>query len=74
MSITRTLDLTFTTEANQTQRISISEARSDLDNNQINSAMNNIISYNIFSGQGGNLVGKKAAQLVIREVQPFEMA
>lgn len=73
LSISRTLDLTFITESNQSHRISIPDSRSDLDNTQINSAMNNLIAYSVFTGNGGNLTGKKAAQLTTRETQSFEI-
>ncbi|HWP97969.1 MAG TPA: DUF2922 domain-containing protein [Syntrophomonadaceae bacterium] len=74
MSITRTLSLTFTTVSNKNQSISISNARPDLDNSQVNQAMTSLMASNVFASSGGNLTGKKAAQLVIREVQPFVVA
>lgn len=59
METTRVLEMTFTTELNKKHVIRVADARSDITASEVAEAMDNIISKNIFSGTGGELVEKK---------------
>lgn len=58
METTRVLEMTFTTELNKKHVIRVADARSDITASEVAEAMDNIISKNIFSGTGGELVEK----------------
>lgn len=73
MSIERTLQMNFTTTGNKTYQISFPAARADLSDSDVNNAMSEIITRNIFSLEGGQLSGKKSARLVTREINDFSL-
>jgi hypothetical protein len=70
---TRVLEMTFTTELNKKHVIRVADARSDITASEVAEAMDNIISKNIFSGTGGELVEKEKAQLITTQVEEFEI-
>jgi hypothetical protein len=65
--------MTFTTELNKKHVIRVADARSDITASEVAEAMDNIISKNIFSGTGGELVEKEKAQLITTQVEEFEI-
>ncbi len=69
----RTLEMTFATELDKKHVIRITDARSDATDAEVTAAMDNIISKNIFSGTGGELVGKVSAQLIITQKDEFNI-
>ncbi|MGI6421653.1 MAG: DUF2922 domain-containing protein [Syntrophomonadaceae bacterium] len=73
METTRVLEMTFTTELNKKHVIRVADARSDITASEVAEAMDNIISKNIFSGTGGELVEKEKAQLITTQVEEFEI-
>ena len=73
METTRVLEMTFTTELNQKHVIRVADARSEITALEVATAMDNIISKNIFSGTGGELVEKAKAQLITTQVEEFEI-
>ncbi|MDD3363449.1 MAG: DUF2922 domain-containing protein [Syntrophomonas sp.] len=64
MAAQRVLEMDFSTELGKTQRMRVYEARADLTGAEVNTAMNNIVSKNIFSGTSGQLTGKVGARIV----------
>ncbi len=74
MAIQRTLEMDFSTQLGKTQRVLVYEARENLTSAEINTAMNTIVSKNIFSGSGGELTGKTGARVVSRDVNEFTLA
>lgn len=73
MATERSLELYFTTSGDRSFHLSIPDAKPDLTASGINTAMDEIIALNVFSGQGGALVGKKSASLVTKETVEFTM-
>lgn len=71
MAIERSLELYFVTSGDRSFHLSIPEAKSDLTASGVNTAMNEIITLNVFSGQGGSLTGKKSANLITKETVEF---
>ncbi|NLO20726.1 MAG: DUF2922 domain-containing protein [Syntrophomonadaceae bacterium] len=65
--------MTFTTELNKKHVIRVADARSDVTALEVATAMDNIISKNIFSGTGGELVEKTSAQLITTQVDEFDI-
>ncbi len=64
MAAQRVLEMDFSTELGKTQRMRVYEARTNLTGAEVNTAMNNIVSKNIFSGTGGQVTGKVGARIV----------
>lgn len=73
MSIERTLEMFFNTAGERSHRIDIVDAKSSLAANEVNAAMNSIISSNIFLGQGGDLASKKSARLITKQTEDYTM-
>ncbi|MBC7075722.1 MAG: DUF2922 domain-containing protein [Syntrophomonadaceae bacterium] len=73
MSIQNTLEMDFATELNKTYRMRVYEAREDLTSAEIAAVMDDIITKNIFTTNGGELTGKLAARIVSRETQEFDL-
>ena len=67
--MTRTLQLIFSNQENRNVTISVSEARADLTEVEVETVMNHILSRNIFTSSGGELVKGVRAQVVSREVE-----
>ncbi|NLO90133.1 MAG: DUF2922 domain-containing protein [Clostridia bacterium] len=67
------LQLTFRTAGGRRRTISIDNPRSNLTDAEVQSAMDTIISKNIFETSDGNLVGVVSAQLVTTEVHEFDV-
>lgn len=73
METTRVLEMTFTTELNKKHVIRVADASSEITALEVAAVMDNIISKNIFSGPGGELVEKEKAQLITTQVEEFEI-
>jgi len=71
MATTITLEMDFATELSKTHRMRVYNAKSDLTSSQINTAMDSIISENIFNTSGGELVSKLEARLITKETEEF---
>lgn len=67
MAIQRVLQMDFATELGRNHRIRVYDAREDLTASEVSSAMDQIVTSNIFSGSGGELTGKSAAQITVSE-------
>lgn len=70
----RTLEMTFATELDKKQVIRVWDARSDVTSAEVIAAMDNIISKNIFSGTGGELVEKVSAQLITTQTDDIDIS
>ncbi len=73
MSLERTLQLKFTTTNNKTYQISIVDARADLSDSNVTTAMNDIIALNVFAPDDNGLSTKKSASLITKEITEFSL-
>jgi hypothetical protein len=73
MSAQRILEMDFSTELGKTQRMRVYEARADLTGSDVNTAMDNIVSKNIFSGSSGQLTGKVGARIVSTDSNDLDL-
>jgi len=71
--ITRTLEMTFSTELDKDHVIRVYDARDDITGGEITTVMDDIISKNIFYGTGGEITGKMGAKLITKEVSSFDI-
>lgn len=69
MEETKTLQMTFLNEANGRVTISVADPREDLTENEVETAMNNIITANVINSSGGDLVGIVSARIITRQVE-----
>ncbi|MFJ7953495.1 DUF2922 domain-containing protein [Lysinibacillus sp. NPDC096418] len=67
------LELQFETTEGKTSTISIDAPRQDVTAEEIQQAMETIITANVFEVQAGAFVGMKGARIVDRQVSPFEL-
>lgn len=67
------LEMTFKNQEGRTSKISVDDARSDLTETEVNTAMDGILTSNIFTSPGGNLVGKEKAELITTDITEFPM-
>jgi hypothetical protein len=74
MALQRTLEMSFATELNRAHNIRVYDVREDITASEISTAMDNIISKNIFGSTGGNLTGKIGAKVVTKDTEEFELA
>ena len=73
MATQRVLEMDFTSELGKSQRIRIYDARDTLTGAEVATAMDSIITANIFTGPGGNLTGKTDARLIITDSTELEL-
>jgi len=66
-----TLQLSFTNADGRTSSISVADPKAGLTAAEVQTAMQTIISKNIFSTSGGALVSIASARLVSRDVTPL---
>lgn len=66
--MTSNLELSFQNFAGKTVRFTLPEPKQDLTPENVQNAMNLIISKNIFSTTGGDLVKVLGARIVVRDV------
>lgn len=74
MAAQRTLEMSFGTELNRTHNIRVYDVREDITASEISTAMDNIISKDVFNSTGGNLTGKIGAKVVTKDTEEFELA
>jgi len=67
------LELQFLNEENKTVTIALEAPVEPVDPNKVNEAMDEIIAQNAFITAGGDLVAKKGARLVERNVEEIEL-
>ncbi|WP_053954696.1 DUF2922 domain-containing protein [Inediibacterium massiliense] len=65
----RRLDMIFKTTEGKTAKISVDHAKENLTKEEIQKAMESIMSKNIFSVSSGELVGVHQAKIVTTEVE-----
>lgn len=61
----RILEMDFSTELGRTKTIRVYEAKEALSAAEVSACMDNIVAKNIFTGPGGNIIGKTGAQIVV---------
>mgnify|MGYP001252793482 CR=1 FL=1 len=67
------IDLQFLNEENRTVTISLSDPVEPVDPASVGSAMDTIIAQNAFTSSGGDLVSKKGARIVERNVTEIDL-
>ncbi|MGR6837525.1 DUF2922 domain-containing protein [Syntrophomonas erecta] len=67
MAIQNTLEMDFGTELGKNHRIRIYDVSQDVSGSEVASAMDQVISSNIFFPAGGELTSKVAARIIRRE-------
>lgn len=71
--MTKTLEMQFTNEDGKTASISIENPIEPVDPQAVSAAMDTILSANVFLTSGGDLVAKKGARVVERNVETVEI-
>lgn len=71
MAAITTLQLSFTNADGRTSSISVADPKAGLTAAEVQTAMQTIISKNVFSTSGGALVAIASARLVSRDVTPL---
>ncbi|WP_449537993.1 DUF2922 domain-containing protein [Ferdinandcohnia sp. Marseille-Q9671] len=69
----KTLEMQFTNEDGKTASISIENPIEPVDPQAVSAAMDTILSANVFLTSGGDLVAKKGARVVERNVETVEI-
>lgn len=69
----RTLEMGFTNSSGKKVTIRVADARTDLTAEQVRNTMDLIISRNIFTSSGGDLIERASAQVVVRDSQELNM-
>lgn len=72
--MTKSLELIFLLSNEKTVTLTITNPKSNLTDNEINAAMNAIVSSNYFEREGETIIGKKQARFVERTVTDVVMA
>lgn len=67
------LEMTFKNSEGRSNKISVDNAKPDLTQEEVNTAMDGILSNNIFTSSGGELTDKIKAELVATEIIEFDM-
>lgn len=70
----KTLEMQFTNEAGKVATISIESPIEPVDPVVLSAAMDTILTANVFVTAGGDLVSKRGARVVERNVLPVELA
>lgn len=73
MTMQKTLEMSFATEGNKSHLIRVYDAREDVTGLEVATVMDNIVTSNIFSGTGGEIIGKVSARIVTRETQDLAL-
>ncbi|TLS38188.1 DUF2922 domain-containing protein [Pseudalkalibacillus caeni] len=69
----KTLELQFITQDNKTTSLSLNDPIDPIDPAAVAAAMDVVVAQNIFSTSGGDIVGKKGARLIERNVSDIEI-
>ncbi|ENH98089.1 hypothetical protein J416_01954 [Gracilibacillus halophilus YIM-C55.5] len=67
------IELKFENEEGHTVNVSLDDPVEPVDTAAVNEAMDTILAQNAFFSSGGELVGKKSARIVERNVTPIEL-
>lgn len=67
------LELIFENELGKSVVISLDQPVEPLDVNAVNAVMDEVVAQNIFTTNGGDIVGKKSARIVERNVTELEL-
>ncbi|NMC14555.1 MAG: DUF2922 domain-containing protein [Chloroflexi bacterium] len=73
MAAVRILEMDFNTELGKTQRIRVYDAKDPLTGAEVATAMDSIITKNVFTGTGGNLISKLDARVVITDTSSLAL-
>jgi len=68
MAVTQTLRMTFLNESGSNVSLSLDNPKDDLTAAQVQTAMDLIITKNIFTSTGGDLVSKASARIIDTDV------
>ena len=66
------LEMNFLNVANKIVKISIDDPKEDLNNAEVEDAMDNIVALNIFDSKEGDLVGISGARVIRTSVSDIE--
>lgn len=66
------LEMSFQDGGDKTFRLSLEDPKEDLDEVQIQEAMANIITQNIFDSNGEDLVNPKSARIITTNIEEME--
>jgi len=72
--MSRVLEMVFNTELGSTKTLRVTDAKDPLTPAEVIAVMDTIITKNIFSGAGGELVGKIRAQVVTTTTADLSLA
>jgi hypothetical protein len=70
----RTLEMRFYTAENEKVMLSVPSAKEDLTDQQVATAMDNILSEGIFTSKSGDLVKKADAKIVTKTTKDITLA
>lgn len=73
MAVQRTLEMDFSTELNKSHRMRLYDVREDVTAAEVSTAMDTIITNNVFAGTGGELTGKVGARIVTKETAELSL-
>mgnify|MGYP000854507571 CR=1 FL=1 len=73
MATQRTLEMDFNTELGRTQRIRVYDANDALTGAEVAAAMDDIITQNIFTGSGGDLISKLDARIIVTDSTELDL-
>jgi len=69
----KTIELKFTNQDGRTVTYSLDDPIEPVDANAVGEAMDEIIAQNAFTSSGGDVVAKKSARVVERNVQDIDL-
>jgi hypothetical protein len=72
--VEKTLELQFVNQEGKVVRLTIDQPLESLTSAQVANVMDSIIATNVFTSNGGDLVAKKGARIVSREVLEWTFA
>jgi hypothetical protein len=73
MNLTRTLEMSFANAAGRTATIRVADPRENLVAADIEATMNAIVTENVFTSTGGDLVGLVGARMVERTITEYQL-
>ncbi|MCD7036113.1 DUF2922 domain-containing protein [Metabacillus sp. GX 13764] len=69
----KTIELQFSNMEGKSVSISVESPKEGLTQSEISAAMDTILASNVFTSAGGELIGKKGARIVERNVTELEL-
>ncbi|HHW67526.1 MAG: hypothetical protein PWP07_128 [Epulopiscium sp.] len=70
----KTLQMVFTTQGGSTMTISVNDPKSNLTDNEVKSAMEELITLGVFTSSTGDPIAKKSAQIITQTTQELSLA